>query len=85
MYDLRYYDGHLHSMFFLNDVEYNKLLERPQSRPHWLLLIYCFQFRSAARATPARRPSVQRQPRARPLRPRPLPSLTDNLVVLIIV
>jgi len=65
-----------------------RVLERPQSRPYWLLLIYSFQFRSAARAAPdclLTTPSMQRQPRARPLRPRPLPSLTDNLVVLIIV
>jgi len=30
------------------------LLESPQSRPHWLLLIYSFQFRSAFCAVPAR-------------------------------
>jgi len=30
------------------------ILESPQSRPHWLLLLYSFQFRSALRATPAR-------------------------------
>jgi len=32
----------------------SQLLESPQTRPHWLLLIYSFQFRSAARAVPAR-------------------------------
>ena len=30
-------------------------LERPQSRPHWLLLIYSFQFRSAFLASDSRR------------------------------
>jgi len=29
------------------------LLKSPQLRPHWLLLIYSFQFRSAFHATPA--------------------------------
>jgi len=31
----------------------NIIRERLRSRPHWLLLIYSFQFRSAARAAPA--------------------------------
>jgi len=29
-------------------------LKSPQSRPHWLLLIYSLQFKSAFRAAPAR-------------------------------
>jgi len=35
-------------------MEYHYELESLQLRPHWLLLIYSFQFRSAARAAPDR-------------------------------
>jgi len=37
-------------------------MESPQPRPHWLLLIYSFQFRSPARAAPARRPCLRAAP-----------------------
>jgi len=45
-------------------------LERPQSRPHWLLLIYSFQFTSAFRAASAR------LPRQLSSHHRPIPELT---------
>jgi len=54
-------------------------LERPQSRPHWLLLIYSFQFRSASRASPARA-----TPDCHSLTLLPLPTLVE-VVVLIVV
>ena len=37
---------------------YQLVLESPQSRPHWLLLIYSFQFRSAFRASASQSPTL---------------------------
>jgi len=50
-----------------------KTLERSQSRPHWFLLIYSFQFRSAFHAWAC---VNHAQPAT--------PTVTDNLAVLII-
>jgi len=43
-------------------VSFRTVLESPQSRPHWLLLIYSFQFRSAIHASASPSPTLLPSP-----------------------